>query len=119
MLGAMPLASFSNSALVITVLQSDGEALVAVEAGLAAPVFATAAFGAAGQTPFTVSTGASGGTAAAVSGGAAAFGVTTVPGPCAPGPGGGAVPGEACPQATVPNKTPHSQLLRISRFLQN
>src|SRR5690349_21214902 len=97
----------------MTVLQSAAEvvavvfSVVADFAAVPAAVFATAGLGFTGQTPFTVITAASGGTAAEVSGGGA--------GAC----DGGGVPGAACPQARVLNKTHTSQLLRISHFLQD
>ena len=97
----------------MTVLQSAAEVAadavfsVADLAVVPGAVFATAGLGFAGHTPFTVMTASSGGTAADVSGGGA--------GAC----DGGGVPGAACPQARVLNKTHTSQLLRISHFLQD
>src|SRR5579864_590810 len=70
--GATPLASFSNSALVTTVLQSAEEALGAVAlAGAAAAPLAAAGFGVAAHTPSIVMTAASAGTEADLSAGAA------------------------------------------------
>src|SRR5579864_5555225 len=69
--GATPLASFSNSAFVTTVLQSAEEALGSVAlAGVAAAPLAAAGFGVAAQTPLIVRTAASAGTVADVSAGA-------------------------------------------------
>src|ERR1019366_7086123 len=94
----------------MTVLQSaggvfDAGAFAAV-AGFSAVPLATAGFGCAGHTPITVIAAVSGATEAEVSAGAWA------------GCGGGGALGAACPQASVPNKTHISQLLRISYFLQ-
>src|ERR1017187_6043989 len=104
--GAAALASFSNWALVMTVLQSAAgvfvAAVLAAVTGFAVP--ALAVLGSAEHTPLIVITAASGGTAAEVSAGAW---------------GGAGVPGAACPQASVPNKTHISQLLPISHFLQD
>src|SRR5579863_2116050 len=112
MLGATPFASFSNSALVMTVLQSVAEVFAAGTFGaasdFAAAALVAAALGVAGQTPCTVMTAASSGTDADMSGGAA--------GACI-GCAGGAL-GAACPQARAPSRTHRSQLLRISHFLQ-
>jgi hypothetical protein len=99
-LGLKPLASFSNSALVITVLQS--------VAGLFSPVdfaavagFAAAGLGCGEHTPLTVMTAAAGGTAAELSAGVWV------------GWGGAGLPGMACPHASVPNRTHINPLLRI------
>src|SRR5579864_1476696 len=77
-LGDKPLAIFSNSALVMMVLQSagflDADAAGALAAGapsLPPAGFCAGVFGAGGHTPLMVSTGASGGTAAGFSAGAA------------------------------------------------
>src|SRR5579864_8852185 len=94
-LGARWLARVSNSALVMTVLQSAED--------LAAAVFACAGDG---HTPLTVITAAVGGTAADGSPGDSVC-------------GGAGVPGMACAQASVPNKTHISHLLRINHFLQD
>src|ERR1039457_6701313 len=90
-LGDTPLASFSNSALVITVLQSAAGAFGAV-AGFAAIPFAAAAVG---------------GTAAEGSAGAWV------------GCSEAGELGTACPQASVANKTHINHLLRINHFLQD
>src|SRR4029077_4260737 len=119
MLGDKLFAIFSNSAFVITVLQSaaavlEGESVaLAVEAeDLSAAAFAADGFGAGGQTPFIVRTGASGGTAAEVSAGVpGAWGEAAFPaGPWLDCGGGGA----ACPHASAPNSTHIDQLLRIN-----
>src|SRR5260221_14215161 len=74
MFGETPFASFSNSALVITVLQSAGEAFAAgafdAVSDVAAAALGAAAFGVAGHTPITVITAASAGKGSEVSGGA-------------------------------------------------
>ena len=110
-LGLKPLASFSNSALVITVLQSVAGLFsagdVAAVAGFAAAPFAAAGLGCGEHTPLTVMTAAVGGTAAEVSAGV-----------CVDW-GGAGLPGTACPHASVPNKTHINQLLRIICFLQD
>src|SRR5579864_4300365 len=91
---------------------------VADFAAVPAAAFAAAGLGFAGHTPFTVITAASGGTAAEVSGGCAgACGLAIFSG--APACCAGGVPGAACPQASVPNRTHTSQLLRICHFLQD
>ena len=66
-----------------------------------------AALDCAEHTPFIVITAAVGGTAAEVSAGAW------------PGCGGAGAPGMDCPQASVPNRTHISHLLRIRHFLQD
>jgi hypothetical protein len=83
-----------------------------------------AAAGLGGHTPMIVITAAVSGTEADVSGGACGAGgvcgfpiFIVLPGP-APGAAGGAL-GAACPQASAPDKTHISQLLRISHFLQD
>src|SRR5437879_3700624 len=88
--GASALASFSNSALVMMVLQS------AALAGFSA------------HTPVMVRTGASADTDAEVSAGAGWFGDWA-----------GGAPWAACPQASVPSKTHTSQLIRITVILQD
>src|SRR5579864_1984299 len=93
--GASALASFSNSALVMIVLQSAA---------------ALAAAGFSAHTPVMVRTGASAGTDAEVSAGAGWFGACV---------GGGGAFWAACPQASVPNKTHTSQLIRITGILQD
>jgi hypothetical protein len=74
-LGAKAFASFSNSALVITVLQSPEDVFSeAAFAPAVVAVFAAVALGCAGQTPLIVNTGALAGTEADVSaGGFASF----------------------------------------------
>src|SRR5580704_2277323 len=112
-LGASALASFSSSALVMTVLQSAGALaarVFAAAAGLAA-LPGAAALGLAGHTPITVITGAPGGIAAEVSTGAAGLAAT-------PGCVGGRAAGAACPQARVPSKTHSIQRLLINRLLR-
>src|ERR1700722_7632342 len=110
-LGATALASFSNSALVMTVLQSAAGVFAAVSfaevAGFASVPLAAAGLVCPEHTPITVITGASGGTAAELSAGAW------------DGWGEGGALGTACPQAIVPNKTHISQLLPITHFLQD
>src|SRR5205807_1774082 len=94
-----------------TVLQSADLAAVVVfvaEAGFSAAVVPFAAAGLGAQTPSTVITAALAGTEADVSGGGACF----CGGAIFPGAGGG-VPGAACPQAIVPNRTHINQPLRI------
>src|SRR5437588_463303 len=96
------------------VLQSAAGVFAAGVLAAAVPVFAAvpvaeAVLGGVEHTPITVITAASAGTAADVSAGGAAGGVC----------GGGGALGAACPQASVPNKTHISQLLRISYFLQD
>src|SRR5579863_4362142 len=117
MLGLKPAASFSNSALVMVVLQSAAGVFVAL-AGFAAVPLAAAGLGCAGQTPWIVITTAVGGTAAAVSGSFCAPGFIHI-GPPGIWECGGGVPGAACPQANVANRTHNSQLLRIRKFLQD
>src|SRR5271170_6032190 len=140
-LGARAPASFSNSALVMIVLQSAAGAFVAAVfvaavfvaavAGFAAVPLTVAVFGCAAQTPVMVITAALSGTDADVSGpagacciGGPACGLAiglgawpALPGTAA-GVAGGGVPGAACPQARVPNRTHSSQLLRITLVLQ-
>src|SRR5579862_4285906 len=106
MLGARLLASCSNCALVITVLQS-AEDLVGVlsDAGLAEVPLAAAGLGWGAHTPSMVSTGALAGTDAEVSTGAG--GVAAV---------GGGPAGAACPHAIVVSKAHSTQLLPITHF---
>src|SRR5258708_27687570 len=123
-LGARPFASRSNSAFVMTVLQSAAGVFDAV---LSAPVLsgavladaAVVVWAGAGHTPLIVNTGASGGTDADLSAGAAggSWAAAGLPGVWLAGAGGAA--GGVCPQARVPSNTPTSQLLRINRFLQD
>src|SRR5262252_2767232 len=91
-LGAKAFTSFSNSALVMTVLQSE-ELLVDCDGACEL------------QTPVMVRTAASLGTEAEVSGAWAGWAGGTL---CA-----------ACPQASVPIKTHTSQRIRIKHFLQD
>src|ERR1700722_20014545 len=100
MLGESPLAIFSKSRRVSTVLQSAGFFAAAVFAGaaLASPVAAgldDAAAEVAGQTPVIVITTASSGTSGAGAGCGVAFGACGAIGV------GAAAPGGACPQAIV------------------
>jgi hypothetical protein len=110
-LGDTPLASFSNSALVITVWQSPAgvfaAGVFAAVCGFDAVALAAAAVGCVEHTPLTVITAAVGGTAAELSAGAWA------------GRDGEGAPGTACPQASVPNKTHINHLSRINHFLQD
>src|SRR5258708_9447045 len=127
-LGARPFASRSNSAFVITVLQSGEDALEPCAVVFSAPALSEAVLlGAAvvvlagtGHTPLIVNTGASGGTDADLSTGAAGgvWAAAGFPGACPACAGGGAARG-ACPHARVPSNTHTSQLLRINRFLQD
>src|ERR1700740_2917457 len=128
MLGDKPFAIFSNSALVITVLQSAAGVLEAAdsaecfEAGavvLSDAVFAEIVLEAVEHTPFMVNTGASGGTEAEVSTGAAgACAAAVFPPGVWPACGEGAG-GATCPQARAPSSTHMDQLLRIDNFLQD
>src|ERR1017187_5642451 len=110
-LGDTPLASFSNSALVITVLQSAAGVFAAgafsAVAGFDARPFAAAALGCAEHTPIIVITAAARGTAAEGSDGAWV------------GCSEGGELGTAGPQASVANKTHINHLLRINHFLQD
>jgi hypothetical protein len=106
MLGEIPLASFSNSALVITVLHSTAGAFAAVP-GFAAVASDETGLGVAAHTPFTVITAACGETEAEVSG------------PSFAGCGGCGAVVAPCPQARVPKKTHISHPLRITHFLQD
>src|SRR5579862_879110 len=116
-LGARWPASVSNSALVMTVLQSAVDdfgvaALGAVVdlavadfvpvAEFAAVPLARVGRGLSGQTPSMVITAAVGGMDAESSAGAC-----------------GGAPGTACPPASVPNRTHISHRLRIKLFLQD
>ena len=88
----------------------------AVPAGFAA---AAVVFGFAGQTPSTVITAAVAGTDAEVSGAAWGGACICIAFPAGAACAGGGVPGAACPQASVPDKTHNSQLIRIKYFLQD
>src|ERR1700730_11292417 len=109
-LGARPFASRSNSAFVMTVLQSaagvlEGSFVAAVV--FAARVFAAAVVVLAGaHTPLIVNTGASGGTDADLSTGAAggAWAAAGFPGAWLACAGDGAA-GGFCPHASVPSNT--------------
>src|SRR3981081_916625 len=127
-LGARPFASRSNSAFVMTVLQSAAGVFAACPASFSAPVLPAAVLPdaaavvvlAGGHTPLIVNTGASGGTDADLSTGAAggAWATAGFPGAWLACAGDGAA-GAVCAQAKLPSNTHISQLLRINRFLQD
>src|SRR5712671_5799498 len=110
--GARPLAIFSNCARVISVLQSAGffaGAAAVLPAAVFDPATDTAAvFGVAVHTPLIVNTTALSGTS-----GAASAALLATPGAAGAFACAGAVPGWACPQASVPKSTHSNQLLRI------
>jgi len=113
--GAKAAASFSNSAFVMTVLQSAEVPFEAAAGFVVAPFAAAAVLAGAEQTPLIVNTAAVAGTEADVSAaGFASFSASA----CAGCDGGGAL-GAACHQANAPKKTQSSQLLRITHILQD
>src|SRR3981081_1015607 len=116
-LGARPFASRSNSAFVMTVLQSAAGVLEGSFAVFSAVVVAEVVFAAAvvvlagGHTPLIVAAGASGGTDADLSTGAAggAWAAPGFPGAWLACAGDGAA-GAGGPQAKRPSKNTRSQM---------
>jgi hypothetical protein len=85
--------------------------------GFTVAPLAAAGFGFGAQTPSMVITAAVAGTdAAAESASPEGCGLMPIAGAAWPGCAGG---GAACPQASVPNRTHNSQILRINQFLQD